>query len=165
MNSFEAAKTPTDRLPPTIHTVFLPLFPETQTTRLPRRSPLRTLSPATNPPITSFKHPALSEDVLLLRLIHIRVIILGLAFEKVEDILHTQFPDSFTALNSSLGQLAFGFLEFENTLFDRVVDAEAVYGDVDGLVEAVDAVDGLFLDELSRTLADTLNIFSVEIWR
>jgi hypothetical protein len=39
-------------------------------------------------------------------------------------------------------------LQLEDALFDAVVDGEAVDGYVDGLVEAVDAVDGLFFYEL-----------------
>jgi hypothetical protein len=47
-----------------------------------------------------------------------------------------------------LGELALGFLQFEDALFDAVVDGEAVDSYVDGLVEAVDSVDCLFFYEL-----------------
>jgi hypothetical protein len=39
-------------------------------------------------------------------------------------------------------------LQLEDALFNGVVDAEAVDGHINRLVEAVDAIDGLLFDEL-----------------
>lgn len=47
-----------------------------------------------------------------------------------------------------VGELALLFLEVENSLFDTVFDGDFVDYYVDFLGEAVDAVDGLFFDEL-----------------
>lgn len=76
------------------------------------------------------------------------MIVLSLALEQVENVFHAELADGLAALDGSLGELAFGFLQFEDALFDAVVDGEAVDGDVDGLVEPVDAIDCLFFDEL-----------------
>jgi hypothetical protein len=76
------------------------------------------------------------------------VIVLGVALEQGKNILHIELADGLAAFDSSSSELAFGFLEEKNFLFDGVVDGEAVDGYVDGLVEAVDAVYGLFFYEL-----------------
>jgi hypothetical protein len=75
---------------------------------------------------------------------------LGIALEQVKHILHAEFADGLAAFDGGLGQFALSFLQFEDAFFDRVVDGEAVDGDVDGLVETVDTVDGLFFDELYK---------------
>lgn len=56
-------------------------------------------------------------------------------------------------LNGLLGEEAFLVLEFEDTLLDGVGDGEFVDCYVDCLGEAVDTVDGLFLDKLLLPLA------------
>jgi len=76
------------------------------------------------------------------------VIVFGLTLEEVEDVFHGKLADGFAALESSLGKFALGFLQLENALFHGVVDGQTVYGDIDGLVEAMDAVYCLFFDEL-----------------
>lgn len=77
-----------------------------------------------------------------------RVIVLSLALEEVEDVLHGELADGFAAFDSRLGEFTLRFLQLKDALFDAVVDREAVDGHVDGLVEAVDTVDCLFFDEL-----------------
>jgi hypothetical protein len=52
------------------------------------------------------------------------------------------------ALNGGVGKLAFALLKVQNALLDRVLDGHFVDLDIDGLVETVDTIDGLFLDEL-----------------
>ena len=71
--------------------------------------------------------------------------------EQIQDILHGQFrrgrfPAAFDGL---LGEFAFLLLQLEDAGFDRVGHGEFVDGDVDRLVEPMDAVDGLFFDELA----------------
>jgi hypothetical protein len=75
-------------------------------------------------------------------------IVLGFPTEQRHHILHGEVLDGLATLDSRVGEFTLGFLELEDTLFDRVVDAEAVDGYVDSLVEAVDAVDGLFFYKL-----------------
>ena len=72
---------------------------------------------------------------------------LGISTEEIQDIFHAELADGF-AFDGGLGQGAFFVLEGEDALFDGVGDGEFVDGDIHGLVEAVDAVDGLFFDEL-----------------
>jgi hypothetical protein len=134
-------------LTPAIYTVFLPLLPEPQTARFScglrccRLSPTADLS-------TSFKHPPLSEDVLLWSGVHVGVIVFSVTLEEVEDVFHRKLADGFAALDSSLGEFALGLLQLENALFDRVVDGQTVHGDIDGLIEAMDTVYCLFFDKL-----------------
>ena len=49
-----------------------------------------------------------------------------------------------------VSELAFLFLQIEDSLFDRVFDCDFVDDNVDFLGEAMDSVDGLFFDELDR---------------
>ena len=72
---------------------------------------------------------------------------LGIPSEEVQDILQAQLRNGF-AFDGGLGQLALFLLEVEDALFDAVGDSYLVNHHVDGLVEAVDAIDGLFFDEL-----------------
>ena len=78
------------------------------------------------------------------------MIMLGIPPKQIQNILHTQFPRGVfpAAFNGLFGELAFLVLQLQDAGFDGVGDGEFVDGDVDGLVEAVDAVDGLFFDEL-----------------
>lgn len=75
-------------------------------------------------------------------------LILGIASEKLHDILHAQFADRLAAFDRRLSELALLFLEREDPLLDRVGDGELVDDDVDSLVETVDPVDRLFFDKL-----------------
>ena len=131
---------------PAINTILLPLLPEAEAPRFPR-APTCALPPPLRF-VPSLKHSALSKDALIMVISDTSRIELGLSLEKVKNVLHAELADSFTALDSSLRKLAFSFLEFEDALFDRVVDGEAVDGDIDGLIKAVDAVDCLLLDKL-----------------
>jgi hypothetical protein len=81
------------------------------------------------------------------------VIVFSLALEQIKNILHAKLANRLSALDRGLGEFALCLLELEDALFDRVVDGEAVDCDVDGLVEAVDAVDGLFFDELFASVS------------
>jgi hypothetical protein len=75
-------------------------------------------------------------------------IVFALATKQGHHVLHGEVLDGLAALDGGVGELALCFLEFEDALFDGVVDGEAVDCYVDGLVEAVDAVYCLFFDEL-----------------
>ena len=75
-------------------------------------------------------------------------VVLCIALEQVENVLHAELADGLATFNGSLCELTLSFLQLEDTLFDRVVDREAVDGYVDGLVESVDAIDGLLLNKL-----------------
>ena len=57
------------------------------------------------------------------------------------------------ALDGLLGEQALLVLQVDDALLDCVGDCEPVNGDVDGLREAMDAVDGLLLDKLQYLLA------------
>jgi hypothetical protein len=76
------------------------------------------------------------------------VIVFSFTLEEVKDIFHRQLADGFAALDSSLGKFPLSLLQLENALFDGVVDGKTVYGNIDGLIEAMDAVYCLFFDEL-----------------
>lgn len=76
------------------------------------------------------------------------VIVLGLALEQVEDILHGELSDGLATLDGGLGKLALRFLQLKDALFDRVVDGQTVYCNIDSLVEAMDTIDCLFFDKL-----------------
>ena len=67
--------------------------------------------------------------------------------EQVEDILHAEFRDRLS-LDGRGGEGAFLLLQVEDALLDAAGDGDFVDDDVDGLVEAVHAVDGLLFDEL-----------------
>lgn len=51
-------------------------------------------------------------------------------------------------VNGLLGEQALLILQVNDALFDRLGDGQLVHNHVDGLVEAVNAVNGLFLDKL-----------------
>jgi hypothetical protein len=75
------------------------------------------------------------------------ILMLRLASEQIQDILHRQLADRF-AFDGRFGELPFFLLQGEDAGFDGAGDGEFVDDDVGGLVEAVDAVDGLVFDEL-----------------
>lgn len=95
------------------------------------------------------KNPCFAEQVSLAPIIHILMIVLGIAVEKIEDVLHAQFADCLASLNGCFCELALCFLQFEDTLFDRVMDREAVDSYIDCLIEAMNSIDGLLFYELS----------------
>jgi hypothetical protein len=115
-----------------------------------RRRPPRHRPPTlhTNFPIRRRQHPGLR--ILIRRLIQRRLGILRIATKQLHNLLHAQLAHSavLAALNGLVGELALLLLQLEDALFDRVGDGDFVDYDVDFLGEAVDAVDGLFFDEL-----------------
>jgi hypothetical protein len=62
--------------------------------------------------------------------------------------LHTKLANSLATFDGGLREFALCFLESEDALLNGIVDGKAVDGDVDGLIEAVDTVDCLFLNKL-----------------
>jgi hypothetical protein len=68
--------------------------------------------------------------------------------EQSQDIRHGKFRSALSALKSRLSQLAFHILELEDALFDGIGNGEFVDYNVARLVQAVNAVDGLFFDKL-----------------
>lgn len=68
--------------------------------------------------------------------------------KQAQNITHTQLRDRLAALDGRGREFAFLGLKVEDPFFDGVGDGEAVDCYVDGLVEAVDAVDCLFFYEL-----------------
>ena len=74
---------------------------------------------------------------------------LRIATEQLQDLLHAELAcAALAAFDGLVGEFAFLFLEVEDTFFDRVFDGDFVDDYVGFLGEAVDAVDGLFFDEL-----------------
>jgi hypothetical protein len=104
---------------PTVYTIFL-LPSEAQTACLARRAWSRRLASLRSSSI--LKNLPLSEDVLVSAVVDIGVVVLCLALEQFENVLHRKLSDGLAALDSGLCKLALGFLELEDTLFDTVVD-------------------------------------------
>lgn len=73
---------------------------------------------------------------------------LSIMAKKLQHVLHGEFGGSGFPLDGGVRELAFLVLEVEDTFFDGVFDGEFVDDDILGLVESVDAVDGLFFYEL-----------------
>jgi hypothetical protein len=74
--------------------------------------------------------------------------------EQAEDIVEAELRCGLAlALDSHLRQGSFLFLQVEDPLLDAIADGDFVDDDIDRLVEPVDAVDGLFFDELCNELA------------
>lgn len=78
----------------------------------------------------------------------------SVAAEKIQDIAHRELAHRRFALDGGFCELAFFVLEGEDAGFDGAGDGEFVDGDVAGLVEAVDAVNGLVFDELGVGLVE-----------
>ena len=77
---------------------------------------------------------------------------LGVPSEQRHHVVHGELAGGGFALDGDVGELALAVLQVENALFDGVFDDHPVDFDVDGLVEAVDAVDCLLFDELVKML-------------
>tara|TARA_R110002003_G_scaffold70_26_gene6558 strand:+ start:7607 stop:8092 length:486 start_codon:yes stop_codon:yes gene_type:complete len=129
-------------LTPSVNAIILP---KAQTPRLPRRPRRSRISTALCPILQDSRLPI---QALIIHIIHATRLILGLALEQRKNILHAQLANRLAAFNCGVGKLAFRFLQLEDALFNGVVDAEAVDGYINGLVEAVDSIDGLLFDEL-----------------
>lgn len=112
-----------------------------------RRSPHRPPTLRARLP-TRRQHPRLR--LLIRRLVRRWLRVLRVAAEELHDLLHAQLARAavLTAFDGLVGELALLFLQLEDALFDGVGDGDFVDYDVDFLGEAVDAVDGLFFDEL-----------------
>ena len=68
--------------------------------------------------------------------------------KQIQNILHTQLPHHGPTLNSRLSKRPLLLLQIQDALLDTVGDGELVDDDVDSLIEAVHAIDGLFFDKL-----------------
>lgn len=123
-----------------------------QTPRLPSSTRTLLLLRQRHTPLNRtilIQHPHLRKQRRILALdIRMAMIKLGIALEQRKHILHAELALSLAALKRGRGELAFGFLEKDDFLLNGVVHGETVDGHVDGLVEAVDAVDGLFFHKL-----------------
>lgn len=75
--------------------------------------------------------------------------------EEVDELIEAKLEGALlhAALDSLLGEKALLVLEVEDTLFDRFGDSEFVDDDIDGLCQAMNTIDCLFLDELISKLA------------
>jgi hypothetical protein len=80
--------------------------------------------------------------------------VLGVAAEEGHHVAHGQLAGGGFALNGHVGQLALAILKIDDTFFDSAFNDHPVDLHVDRLIEAVNAVDGLFFDELSRKSAN-----------
>lgn len=96
------------------------------------------------------QHPCAAIHGLVFYIVDATWLVLGFALEQRQNVLHAQLANGFAALNCSFGELSLRFLKVEDALFDGVVNGETVNGHIDGLVETMDAIDGLFLNKLCR---------------
>lgn len=72
--------------------------------------------------------------------------------EHVDDFVEAELERALLGarVNGLLREEALLLLQVDDALLDRVGDGELVDDDVDRLVQAVDAIDGLFLDKLGH---------------
>lgn len=68
--------------------------------------------------------------------------------EQRHHVSHGQLAGSCLAFDGRVCELPFAFLKVEDSIFDRIFDGKFVDFHVQGLVDTVDSVDGLFFDEL-----------------
>lgn len=73
---------------------------------------------------------------------------LGIAAKERHHVAHRQFTGSRLALDCHVGELAFAFLEVDDSLFHSPLNDELVDLDIDSLVESMDTVDGLLFHKL-----------------
>jgi hypothetical protein len=76
------------------------------------------------------------------------MLVLSITPKQCEDILHAELANGLAALNGRVGEFALSLLQVEDALFDRVSDGKAVDLYVDGLIESVDAINGLLFYKL-----------------
>lgn len=81
--------------------------------------------------------------------------VVGRGAEQVDNVVDAELQGVLLAsragggaLDGLFGHEAFLFLELEDALLDGLFHCELVDDDVDGLREAVNTIDGLFLDKL-----------------
>ena len=72
---------------------------------------------------------------------------LSITLEESQDILHRQPANALAAFYGCLGELAFAFLELNDSLLHAVTNGQPEHLHVDRLVESVNAVDRLLLHE------------------
>ena len=77
------------------------------------------------------------------------VAVFGVVPEERHDVFHAKLADCL-AFDGGGGELTLLLLQGENALFYRVFDGKFVDDDVNCLVQAVDAIDGLLFDELEE---------------
>lgn len=98
--------------------------------------------------LISIQHLCASVHDRFLSIVIVSAIVFAFTTEQRHHVLHSEILDSLAALDGRIGEFALRFLQFENALFDRVVDAETVDCYVDGLIEAVNTINCLFFNEL-----------------
>jgi hypothetical protein len=76
------------------------------------------------------------------------MVVLSVTTEEGHEILHAQLAHRLAAFNRSISECAFCFLKVKNTFFDRARNGEAIYNNVDCLIQAMDTVYSLFLYKL-----------------
>jgi hypothetical protein len=91
---------------PAVNTIFL-LLGKTQTACFPCWPWRRCLALLR---CCILKHLPLSEDILIRSVVNIRVVVLCLALEQVEDVFHGELADGLATLDSCLCELALCFL-------------------------------------------------------
>lgn len=76
----------------------------------------------------------------------------GAAAEEVHNLVEAELEELLlgAAFDGRLGKQALLLLQVKDALLDRLFDCEFVDDHVDGLGQPVDAVDGLFFDELKE---------------
>jgi hypothetical protein len=143
-----------------IHTVVLP---EPKTIHIPRRARRHRVTT----PLISLQYMRVFIHLLLIDLINaacrevhcpstftwssnvkLTRLVLRLVLEQRQDILHAKLADCLAAHDDGVSELALRLLQLKDTFFDAVVNGEAIYDNVDRLIEAVETVDGLFFDKL-----------------
>jgi hypothetical protein len=97
---------------------------------------------------TALKYSCPVEHCSFISIINMLLIEFCITLEQCQNVFHGEFADSLAAFNGCIGEFTLCFLQLEDTLFDAVVDGEAVDCDIDRLVEAMDSVDGLLFYEL-----------------
>lgn len=82
----------------------------------------------------------------------ILVVVLGITTEESHHITHSELSGSGLTLDRGIGQFTLAILQRDDSFFDCALDYHLVDFHVDGLVQAVDTVNGLFFDELEVEL-------------
>ncbi len=80
--------------------------------------------------------------------------------EHVDDLVEAELERALLGarVNGLLREQALLLLQVNDALLDRVGDGELVDDNIHGLVQTVDAVDGLFLDKLVYMISGTVNL-------
>lgn len=78
---------------------------------------------------------------------------LGITSEESHNVLHGQLANCLTAFDSSIRKLAFCFLKIQDPLFNCIGDGETIDHNINGLIQTMDTVNGLFFNKLQSMLA------------